>query len=182
MKITYKTLKENFKIGIEVIRREGFYNFLKVFLLFIERILGLTKNKLMDNNDPISIIRRKQTLLQPTKKEVNEKIKSIPLKPQFLIIIELDGIQHFEPVEFFGGEEGFKSLQERDAIKTNYCKENNIDLIRIPYWEEKNIKSILTSELGDNNYNELEKFFNDFIKEFPVGTKFYSEKTLNSMC
>jgi hypothetical protein len=70
------------------------------------------------------------------------------------VCIEYDGIQHFEPVEFFGGEEGFKSLQERDDIKTNYCKENNIDLIRIPYWEEKNIKSILTSELGDNKLDE----------------------------
>lgn len=34
------------------------------------------------------------------------------------------------------------------------------------------------SELGDSSYNELEKFFNEFIKEFPVGTKFYSEKTI----
>jgi len=58
------------------------------------------------------------------------------------VCIEYDGIQHFEPIEYFGGEEGFKSLQERDLIKTNYCKDNNIQLIRIPYWEEKNIKSI----------------------------------------
>lgn len=70
------------------------------------------------------------------------------------VCIEYDGIQHFEPVEFFGGEESFKSLQERDIIKTNYCKENNIDLIRIPYWEEKNIKSILTSELGNSKLEE----------------------------
>jgi hypothetical protein len=79
------------------------------------------------------------------------------------VCIEYDGIQHFEPVEFFGGEEGFKSLQERDAIKTNYCKENNIDLIRIPYWEEKNIKSILTSELGDNKLDECILRFKQII-------------------
>jgi hypothetical protein len=79
------------------------------------------------------------------------------------VCIEYDGIQHFEPVEFFGGEEGFKSLQERDAIKTNYCKENNIDLIRIPYWEEKNIKSILTSELGYNKLDECILRFKQII-------------------
>ena len=70
------------------------------------------------------------------------------------VCVEYDGIQHFEPVEYFGGEDALKSLQERDLIKTNYCKENNIQLIRIPYWEEKNIKPILTSELGHNNLKE----------------------------
>jgi hypothetical protein len=79
------------------------------------------------------------------------------------VCIEYDGIQHFEPVEFFGGEEGFKSLQERDDIKTNYCKENNIDLIRIPYWEEKNIKSILTSKLGYNKLDECILRFKQII-------------------
>lgn len=27
-----------------------------------------------------------------------------------------------------------------------YCKENHIDLIRIPYWEYENIKSVLSGE------------------------------------
>jgi len=28
-------------------------------------------------------------------------------------------------------------------MKTDYCKENNIDLLRIPFWEKNNIKNVL---------------------------------------
>ena len=49
------------------------------------------------------------------------------------LCIEYDGRQHFEPVEVFGGEEGFKKTQRNDAIKTKWCKDNNVHLLRIPY-------------------------------------------------
>lgn len=48
-------------------------------------------------------------------------------------IIEYDGIQHFESRAHFGGEEEFKITQEHDRIKNQYCKDNNIPIIRIPY-------------------------------------------------
>lgn len=48
-------------------------------------------------------------------------------------LIEFDGEQHFNPVDFFGGEEKFKIQQERDNNKNEYCKNNNIPLLRIPY-------------------------------------------------
>ena len=48
-------------------------------------------------------------------------------------LIEFDGMQHFKPVEHFGGEEQFKIQQQRDNYKNQWCKENNIPLIRIPY-------------------------------------------------
>ena len=38
-------------------------------------------------------------------------------------------------MEYFGGEEGFKSQKIRDNIKRDYCKKNNIILIEIPYWD-----------------------------------------------
>ena len=31
-----------------------------------------------------------------------------------------------------------KVSKEHDKIKDNYCKENNINLLRIPYWERDN--------------------------------------------
>ena len=48
-------------------------------------------------------------------------------------IIEYDGKQHFEIIDFFGGEEEFKKQRERDLIKNKYCFDHNIPLIRIPY-------------------------------------------------
>lgn len=58
-------------------------------------------------------------------------------------VIEFDGKQHFEPIEWFGGIESFQKQQRRDQIKNEYCKTNSIPLLRIPYWEESNINNIL---------------------------------------
>lgn len=64
-----------------------------------------------------------------------------------LILIEYDGKQHFEPVNFFGGQDVFRKIQERDRIKDKYCADNGIPLIRIPYWDFDNIDEILTQRL-----------------------------------
>lgn len=53
--------------------------------------------------------------------------------PKYNITIECDGVQHFEPVEHFGGEEYLKVVQAHDQIKNNYCLVNNIKIIRLPY-------------------------------------------------
>lgn len=52
---------------------------------------------------------------------------------QLLGLIEYDGKQHFEPIEFFGGIDGFIKTQQRDSIKNAYCRSHNIPLLRIPY-------------------------------------------------
>lgn len=49
------------------------------------------------------------------------------------ILIEFQGIQHYQPVDFFGGEEQFKIQKIHDELKRNYCKANNYKLIEIPY-------------------------------------------------
>lgn len=49
--------------------------------------------------------------------------------------------------------------QRRDKIKNTYCKENNINLLRIPYWESKNIKTIINNylqRLNEKGSNNLE--------------------------
>lgn len=47
--------------------------------------------------------------------------------------IEFDGIQHFEPVECFGGEEKFKWQQEQDLKKEECCRNNSWILFRLKY-------------------------------------------------
>ena len=53
--------------------------------------------------------------------------------------IEVDGIQHFHSVEFFGGEKTLELQKIKDQIKTDYCATNNIKLIRIKYDEDVKI-------------------------------------------
>lgn len=65
--------------------------------------------------------------------------------PQYNCCIEYDGEQHYKPVDYFGGEEYFKYVVKHDNIKTNYCKDNNIKLLRIPYYAniEKELNNFL---------------------------------------
>lgn len=70
--------------------------------------------------------------------------------PQYNLCVEYDGKQHFEPIDFANkGKEWalqqYKTRKRHDEIKTQYCKNNNIRLLRIPYF--KNVEE------------ELEKFF-----------------------
>lgn len=62
--------------------------------------------------------------------------------PDLNLCVELDGLQHFKPVEFFGGEKSFLELQLRDQIKNTYCLEHNINLLRIPYTQFHRLEEI----------------------------------------
>ena len=69
--------------------------------------------------------------------------------PSCDIAIEYDGEQHFYPVDFAGrGEEWarsqFELTQKRDKIKNDYCRANDIKLLRIPYYKKKDMKDIIT--------------------------------------
>jgi hypothetical protein len=63
--------------------------------------------------------------------------------PENNTIIEFDGRQHFESFEFFGGYEKFLITKKHDQIKNDYCKNNNIKLIRITY--KDNINEIINT-------------------------------------
>lgn len=77
------------------------------------------------------------------------KVKPLPFdfaifdNNKLIYLIEFDGIQHFKPVKMFDGEEGFKETKIRDNIKNEYCKNNNIPLLRIPYTQINNIEDVL---------------------------------------
>ena len=67
--------------------------------------------------------------------------------PDYNICIEFQGKQHYEPVEYFGGEERYKEQIIRDNIKKQYCKDNNIILLEISYKDFNNIDDILNDTL-----------------------------------
>lgn len=57
--------------------------------------------------------------------------------PDYNTCIEYDGEQHFKEVSIF--KDDLETIQYRDNLKNQYCKEHNIDLIRIPYYNINNI-------------------------------------------
>ncbi|MBI4825551.1 MAG: hypothetical protein HY807_03920 [Nitrospirae bacterium] len=66
--------------------------------------------------------------------------------------IEYHGIQHFEPMDIWGGTDGLARSQERDSRKIILCKANNIELISFTYEEDINLKNV-KSKLLENGYN-----------------------------
>jgi hypothetical protein len=50
--------------------------------------------------------------------------------------IEYQGIQHYEPVEHWGGEEALKERQERDERKRQLCENSDVELVYFDHDEE----------------------------------------------
>lgn len=67
--------------------------------------------------------------------------------PNYNLLIEYQGRQHYESVDIFGGDEQLHIQQEHDKRKREYAKIHNINLLEIPYWDFDNIETILQSRL-----------------------------------
>ena len=61
--------------------------------------------------------------------------------------IEYNGLQHYEPVDFFGGGNHFDSQNKHDEIKRIFCLSNNIKFIEISYLNFNDLEQILEKEL-----------------------------------
>jgi predicted nucleic acid-binding Zn-ribbon protein len=77
-----------------------------------------------------------------------------PLPFDFYIVesnscIEYDGELHFIVSDRFGGEEKLRTTQEHDKIKTQYCLDNGITLLRITY--KDNIEKCLNDFFTQQN-------------------------------
>lgn len=63
--------------------------------------------------------------------------------PEYNACIEYDGEHHYKSIKFYGGDEYLEEVIESDKIKDEMCEELGIPLLRIPYWEFKNTKSLV---------------------------------------
>lgn len=63
--------------------------------------------------------------------------------PDYNTCIEYDGEQHFRRFRFEKDDTKLIERQKRDKIKTDFCKDNNIKLIRIKYTKIKKVDIIL---------------------------------------
>lgn len=78
--------------------------------------------------------------------------------PAYNLLIEYDGIQHYEPVAYFGGDINFKVIKQRDRLKDEFAKNNNIKLLRIPYYLSfKEIKNNILLHLVDECHKPIQK-------------------------
>jgi hypothetical protein len=76
---------------------------------------------------------------------------------QYNLLIEYDGEYHYKPIKNYKNEPikhaeaKLKKQQKHDKLKNEYAKNNNINLLRIPYWDYDNIEEILDNYFKNIN-------------------------------
>lgn len=106
--------------------------------------------KLLKNNNIEFIPQYKPNWLKPLSLDF--------FLPSYNIGIEVQGLQHYKPVKYWGGEETYKKVLERDIKKSKLCEENNVKLL---YYSELNIQ--LPDDLIKNTDKLLEIIKNSSI-------------------
>lgn len=92
--------------------------------------------------------------------------------PDFNIVIECQGIQHFEPKDFFGGGKGLVEIVNRDNRKLKKCLSNNLEMIYVidneKYFEKKYHFDVVEPFSDNVNYkiihiDNFENYLNQLI-------------------
>ena len=107
----------------------------------------------LDNHNILAIAQEwfKDSASPCINKETKQPLRFDFYLPDYNTCIEFDGKQHYVSVDYFGGEKELLKRNYLDNLKTQYCLDNNIKLIRIPYWDIKNINEIFLKELELKN-------------------------------
>ena len=92
--------------------------------------------------------------------------------PDLNLAVECQGIQHFEPKDFFGGDDGLAEIVERDIRKLKKCLSNNIAMLYVvdneKYFQKKYHFDTVEPFSGNVNYkivhlNDFENYINHFM-------------------
>ncbi len=87
--------------------------------------------------DKMNIIYEQQKIIEGTRLRFDFYLSD------YNLAIEFDGRQHFEYVDFFGGEKQFEKQKINDERKNEYCSKNKIILLRIHYKDISEIEDYL---------------------------------------
>lgn len=115
-----------------------------------ERILLDTLKKLKINFIP-------QYTIKDCKFILNLKFDAFDIDND--IAFEYNGEQHYYPIDFAGkgkewAEQEFSKTIARDNAKIEYCNNNNIPIIIVPYWEKNNMENYIVDELNKLEINK----------------------------
>lgn len=84
-----------------------------------------------------------------------DKLKPDFYLPDYNLVIEYDGEQHFKPIKFGNysdvkAENIFEKTKQNDELKNKLCEENNVKVLRISYIEYNDIENILNNRFKVN--------------------------------
>lgn len=147
----------------KILFREDFKRISKLTSNSMRKELGLELNTIRWKNEDILFSQLKshftnETLVfQSSPDFLREQVYDIYL-PNRKIAIEYNGIQHYKPVDFFGGENGFISTIERDNRKRLLSKKNGIVLIEVQEgYKFENLVNLLEKDInGDEVFPHID--------------------------
>ena len=116
------------------------------------------KQYLQNNNISFNVQQKFSNLLGTGSGQLSYDF-SIPNEKYGYVLIEYNGIQHYEANDYFGGEEKFKIQKEHDKRKRDYAKKHGYKLITVKYTYD--------------TYESVEEYLNNELKKLGVinGTK-----------
>lgn len=82
--------------------------------------------------------------------------------PDYGVLMEFQGMQHFSPKGSWGGEEVFKATQRRDRVKKEWAKENQIPLLELTSYQ--NIKRTILNFLDKFSKKDVKQILNNLNK------------------
>ena len=77
--------------------------------------------------------------------------------PNLNLVIEFDGEYHYYPIR---GVESFEKTKMHDEIKNRFCSENNINIIRIPFYLRDKIYDVIKYLNDTNSVNDTCMYIN----------------------
>jgi glutaredoxin len=95
------------------------------------------KNSKLENSVE-NFLKEKNIFFTQKYREFDWLKNKLPLELDFYLLdynigIECQGKQHFESIEYWGGNEALKNIQERDGLKKFLCEKNGVKLFFINY-------------------------------------------------
>ncbi len=75
--------------------------------------------------------------------------------PKYRLAIEYMGLQHYEPVDFFGGQSAFEKTVKRDNRKKELCSKAGITLVYVTHKDEIGKSALKIWDQYKNNFKPL---------------------------
>lgn len=77
--------------------------------------------------------------------------------PEHKIALEYQGVQHFEAIDIFGGEDGLKRTQERDEKKRKLSEDNKVQLIEVlPDYDIRDVVKKICALMNNTNQSIIQ--------------------------
>ena len=95
---------------------------------------------------------KQHDIIFETQKRFKDCVDQRPLPfdfylPEYNVLIEYQGAQHYMATRRMGDEEGLIYRQKHDCIKREYCRTKKINLLEIPYTKFNHVSEILDNAL-----------------------------------